>query len=167
MKLRKGFTIVEMVVTIAILSVAFGLSAVAFSNLSRIQSSATTQLAISREIDKINKVVNEYISIVSLRTSSIKFDYEHVESGVDYVTFKEDDANPSYSYTLRSANSTIAYFSNYSGDNEYLKKHRVESFKNINEVTMNYNQSLALLVLDIKYSGTKNIRYSYIVRTAL
>ena len=167
MKLRKGFTIIEMVITIAILGVAFGLSAVAFSNLTRIQNSAANQLVVSREIDKIDEVTNEYISLVSLNTPSVKFDYANVESGERYVTFSEDDPTPSFSYTLKFENSSIAYFSFYSGDNDFLKKHRGESFKHINDVTMSYSQSLALLTLDIKYSGSKNIRYSYIVRTAL
>ena len=167
MKSRKGFTIIELVVTIGILSVAFGLSTVAFSNLSRIQKSATDQYVANQELDKVDNLVKEYISIVSLDTSSIKFDYEHVENADNYVKFKEKEVDPNYSYSLRYVSSTLSYFSDYSGDNDYLKQHKAEQYKYINDIKFTYSVSLALLTLDIKYNGSKTIRNSYVVRTAL
>ena len=167
MKKRTGFTIVEMVITLAILSVAFALSSVAFSNLGRIQSSATDQVVANRELDKLDDLVDEYISLVSLNTSSIKFDYDHVEHGENFITFKEKETDPEYSYTLRFAGSALGYTYDYSGENDYLKKHRGENFKYINDVKFNYDSSLAFLVLNVTYNKTKTINYSYIVRTAL
>ena len=167
MKKRKGFTLVEMVVTIAILSVALALTVIAFGNLSRIQTSASNQLAATREIEKIDSLTKDYISIVSLRTSSIKFDYEDVEKTDNYVSFKEDNADPSYKYTLRFIGSTISYFSDYTGENSYLKQSQSLSLKTVNKIVFSYDTSIGFLVLDIHYNGTKNIKYSYIVRTAL
>lgn len=155
MKTRKGFTLVEAIVTIAILSIAFGLSAVAFSNLGRIQDTAAEQMAANSELDKADSLISEYISMVSVNTNSRSF--SHQSHNENNLVFSSNGSNVFLSFS----NRTLGYV----GDGSFSEIGHSETFKHINNISFAYDDDLGLLVSTVKYSSSKTIKYSYIVRT--
>ena len=161
MRTRKAFTVVEAAITLGILAIAFALSAVAFSNLSRIQTSATDQTVANRELNSIDEMVSRYVSFVSIKKSDVSFSYvDNSES--NNVVFA---LNSSTNYKLEFSNKTISITNDYSGEDNYFKFSDSKALSFINSVQFEYDVDLALLISEVNYLSNNTIRYSYVVRT--
>ena len=161
MRTRKGFTVVEAAITLGILAIAFALSAVAFSNLSRIQTSATDQTVANRELNSIDEMVSRYVSFISIKKSDFSFSYvDNSESNNVVFTL-----NSSTNYKLEFSNKTISITNDYSGEDNYFKFSDSKALSFINSVQFEYDVDLALLISEVNYLSNKTIRYSYVVRT--
>ena len=158
MKKRKAFTVIEAVITLAIMAIALGLTAVAFSNLGNIQTAATDQLVANRELTKIDYLVSRYVSIVSVDSGTHSFYSASIE-GTHTLTFT---SSISLSYTLSFSNKQIsAVQNNPSSDIDTIEVTLVD------DVIFDYDSDLGLLISHVSYLSNKKINYSYIVRTAL
>ena len=162
MKTRKAFTLIEAVITIGILSVSLALSAVAFSNLGRIQETATDQVVANRELNKADEFVSRYVSFVSIKTDDISFSSTDTSSSNTIVFTLNGTTN----YNLSFIDKRLSVSNDYSGESDYFKYSESEEMKYISEIVFDYDSSLGLLISSVKYLNNKNIRYSYVVRTA-
>lgn len=158
MKKRKAFTVIEAVITLGIMAIALGLTAVAFSNLGNIQTAATDQLVANRELTKIDDLVSRYVSIVSVDSGTHSFSSTSIE-GTHALTFT---SSSSLSYTLSFSNKQIsAVQNNPSSEIDTIEVTLVD------DVKFDYDSDLGLLISHVSYLSNKKINYSYIVRTAL
>ena len=162
MKTKKAFTIMEAVLTIGILSVAFALSAMAFSNLTRIQETATDQVVANRELNKIDDFVSEYVSFVSVKTNDISFNGNDVNDS-NTVSFV---LNSTTNYSLSFGNKKLSVINDYSGSETYFNYSNNLELEYVKDIKFSYDSNIGLLISSISYLSNKSIRYSYVVRTA-
>ena len=163
-KSKKAFTLVEAVTTIAIMGVAFALTAICVSNMVKIENGASKQVAINNELAKANDSVNEYVSFVSVNTDDLSFSYK--QSTESSVTFTDGTSD----YTLSSSqeHKNLVFSSTYSGDNPYLSKTFSYSFKYISHITFSFDSSISLLVgRFFVEERTVPYTYSYVLETLL
>ena len=152
----------EAVLTIGILSVAFALSAMAFSNLTRIQETATDQVVANRELNKIDDFVSEYVSFVSVKTNDISFNGNDVNDS-NTVSFV---LNSTTNYSLSFGNKKLSVINDYSGSETYFNYSNNLELEYVKDIKFSYDSNIGLLISSISYLSNKSIRYSYVVRTA-
>lgn len=160
MKKRKGFTAVELVVTLGILGIAFALSAGLIVAMTTVQKSNATETNKSKEFTRFNDAVSSYVSFLSINTDDISFTYDSEKSADNKIVFDY----LTYRFDLYFYNSTLSMTNNYNGDNDYFKKTFSYSFQYIHEVTFEYTPSIGQLVSRVNIGGNV-INYSHIVRT--
>ena len=159
-KIKRGFTIIELVMTIGIIGITTAMTGVVIANMSNAQKVSTDQYVNIKQISTINEVANEYISYISLNTSVISFSFG---STTDHsLTFLHN----AYSYTLSFSDNIISISNDYDGEESFFKKSRQEEVDNVESCTFNYNQTLCLLKLTVVVAGQENY-LDYVVRTAL
>ena len=73
---KKGFTLIEALVTISVLVIVVGMTTVVISNMVRIQNASSTQYEANEEIYKAFKVTDEFISFISVNDSDLSFTYD-------------------------------------------------------------------------------------------
>ena len=156
-RIRKGFTLVEAVVTISIMSIVFALSAVVISNLITIQNKSADKTAENAEIEKVESFINDYVSFVSLKTDSISFSY--YQSTSDSIAFKTND----YIYTLSFSDHELGVSNNYDGSVDYLKYSKSVSLKNTNSMVFSYSDTLSLLKVESKI-GSHTHKYAFVFK---
>ena len=163
MKTNKGFTIVEAAITLGIMALGLGLSAVAFSNLGRIQTTATDQLLANKEINEIDNIVSRYVSFVSINNGDLSYSCDSIFDS-NQISFVSNYGN---SYTLSFANNNLSLLNNYSGSDEYFNFSYSKDFSYVSDLKFDYDSNLGLLISKISYLSNKTIRYSYVVRSQL
>ena len=143
-RIRKGFTLVEAVVTISIMSIVFALSAIVIANLITIQNKSADKTAENAEADKVESFISDYVSFVSIKTDSLSFSY--YQSSDHDVSFKSNG----YTYTLAYSDNQLSVLNNYDGLNEYLQYEKTVTLKNTKSITFDYSSSLSLLKVESK-----------------
>ena len=161
LKSRKAFTLLEAVITISILTIVIGMTAVVITNMVTIQKATSTQYEANDEISNANKIANEYVSFVSVRDSDISFVYS--SSSPTSLTFSVD----TYDFSLRYSNNTLSYScdTEYLGDNEYLKKSNSTSLNNVEAFSFTYHDDINMLEMDMTLLGRVS-HHVYTLRTA-
>lgn len=159
-KTRKGFTIVELVMTIAILGVSTALTVLVIANVTNIQRSSTNQFVYSKQLKAIDDIANDYVSFVSLNNSAVDFNY--VTDTTSSITFKCDD----YLYILSYSNHIFGITNNYDGADEYFAKTENANVDVVDDVVFSYYPELGQLVLTVKINDVDN-HLSYIFRGEL
>jgi len=167
MKMRKGFTLLEVVVTMAILGISTALTVVVAANLANVQSASATQFSYSKQINDINDIANKYVSFVSLNTGSISFTYASHDT--KSVTFNASGTEVGGTYWYRfgynNEANTFDISSNYSGDVSYLIFDYSITVKDVKNdgVKFTYNEDDKILTLTINLNGMDN-HLVYVVR---
>ena len=156
MRAHKGFTLLEIVVTLAILAISFGLTVGVVAALTNLQSSAADEESIDYQLRTVDNITNEYVNFVSIK--GFEFNCASSNSSKTVFTYESSD------FTLGFENRSLYIRNNYDGDIEYFKKTKGVYLENIDNITFTYDSSLAMLITDVEY-GTSTLRYSYVVRT--
>lgn len=168
MKLRKGFTLIEVVVTLSIIGISTALTVVVAANLANIQSASAIQYSYAKQINDINDIANKYVSFVSLDTTSASFSY--VSSTNTSITFSASgtDLDKAYHYTFKFDNTNNSFEvtndNNYSGDNSYFIYSASVKTKDITSDKVNFSYNEGTLTLTINLNGMDN-HLVYVVRS--
>lgn len=167
MKLRKGFTLLEVVVTMAILGISTALTVVVAANLANVQNASATQFSYSKQINDINDIASKYVSFVSLNTKSISFTYASHDTKSITFNATGDEVGGTYWYRFGYNNETNTFgiSTNYSGDVSYLIFDYSITVKDVKNdgVNFTYNSVDKILTLTINLNGMDN-HLVYVVR---
>ena len=151
---RKGFTLLEVIVTLSILGICFALTIGVVAALTNIQKASSSNISLNNQVDKVDSTVKEYVSIVSVNTSAKSYLPE--TSPNDYeVIFSKSETK----YYLRYANNKVGI---YEGSSTIIEHEVVD----IEDVKFGYEASLALLVASVQTSNA-TYKFTYTVRTML
>ena len=159
---KKGFTLVEAVVTIGVLTMVVTMTSLVIFNMVNIQKATAAQYEINEEIDKAYKVAEEYVSFVSVNNDELRFTYVP-NTTTSSLTFSCNE----YNFSLKYLDNYISYGcdTSYLGDNDYLKQNKSVELHNVDSLSFNYDNDIKLLVMDISISGRVS-HESFYLRTA-
>lgn len=170
---KKAFTVIEAVVTIAVLSVVIGVSTLAISNLTNVQRGASTEVARHNEVDAINDVASSFVSFVGLDTDSEPNGLSFALARSSVTTSQIVYTCKTYTYTLayNQPASAIAFSTNAPADASpsYLRATGVtaeKTLKNVTDIEFSFDTDISLLILRISFASGEPYRLSYIVRVA-
>lgn len=166
---RKGFTLVEAVVTIAVLGVTFSLTTVAVTQLVQVQNGAADQTAIESRYQAADSLMNEFVSFVGLNTSTegeqgISFAYKSFST--DSLIFTATYAGSNYDFVLShdSANQVLSVTCDQTPPEGYLSKSNWTKTNRIEGVTFAYDESLSLITAEIRLDALHQRKFAYVVR---
>lgn len=160
MKSKKGFTLVEMVVTLAIIGVSSALTVIVVTNLVNSQNASSNQYAYSKEMDIIDKTANEFVSFISINDSDASFTYK--SQSETSVTFTYD----TYDYTFSFSDKALRLTNNYDGEEAYFRKTFIKTLEYATNFVFSFDESSALLKIQYDLNKTTNTN-TYVVRTLL
>ena len=157
MRKKSGFTLVEAVITLAILTISTGLVVLVLNSLIRVQNASKDEDIANSELQILDNTVNKYVSLVSQK-SEIR-DFEYKSSNPRTLVFTLDE----YDYTLSYSNPNIVISTNYDGGDSSLSVSESKELTSISHVTFSYDQDLSLLIVNAVSRGIDN-KYIYVVR---
>ena len=158
MRNKKGFTLIETVVTLSIIGVSFALVAGVVASLFNVQDTSTSQLLINKELKTADNMIKDYVSFVSLKTDDVSFSVTSASGNKVVCKYS------TYSYNLQFSEGTLSITNNYDGGETYFQKTGSQQFKTIEDIKFEYTSSISLLIAEIK-AESNTMRYSYVVRT--
>ena len=153
---RKGFTLLETIVTIGIIGLVATMTGVGISSLASLQNGASEHVAIEQDLESADNFIKKYVSTVDVNTSARKFLYQ--PTGPNSVRF--DDSGTDNYYLLSFGNNSLT-----TGGTGFENK--TLSVPNIRSITFNYESSIALLVVSISAKSEVSYRYAYPLRAML
>ena len=164
---KKGFTLVEAVVTIAILGVAFSLTTFAISQLAQVQNGAAEQVSFETRYQEADSLLNEYVSFVSLKTpgeQGISFSYKNhtSEALVFTASYLSNDYN--FSLSFDSTNKKLSVTSDPSVPDGYLAKTNWPKAEGISGVSFSYDSGLSFFTAEIVLDEQHSRKFAYVVR---
>ena len=164
---RKGFTLVEAVVTIAVLGVTFSLTTVAVTQLVQVQNGAAEQTAIESRYQAADSLMNEYVSFVGLNTpgeQGISFAYK--SSSPNSLVFTATYASSTYDFILShdSASRVLSVTCPQTPPEGYLSKSNWTKTSRIEGVTFAYDNSLSLITAEVRLDESHQRKFAYVVR---
>ena len=155
---RKAFTLLEAVVTIAIMSIVFGISAVCLTNLVRIQNESSENTRRHAEANRINTLISEYVSFVSIKTGDLAFNFDsETPTSITFTT------NLGSSHILKYENDYLIVTYDYSGDVNYLKYTNVLSVQKTSSLTFDYDETIDLLNMTCTILG-RDFHFAYVFK---
>ena len=159
MKKKSGFTLIEAVITLAILTISTGLVVLVLNSLIRVQNASKDEDIANSELQTLDNTVNKYISLVSQKSEIRDFEYDSSKSNSRTLvfTFDEDD------YTLSYSNLNIVISTTYDGSDSSLSVSESKELTSISSVTFSYDENLSLLIVNAVSRGIDN-KYVYVVR---
>ncbi len=157
---KRGFTIIEAVVTISILAVVVSLISVVISNMVQIQNASTGTYAISEQFNDGYNIARDYISFVSVNDSNLAFTYQSYTD--NSLTFSCDG----YAFSLKYVDHVLTYGcdSEYTGSKDYLLKTDKVILKNITDFKFTYYDDIYMLKMEMS-AGTHYSHEVFILRT--
>jgi prepilin-type N-terminal cleavage/methylation domain-containing protein len=166
---RKGFTLVEAVVTIAVLGVTFSLTTVVVTQLVQVQNSAADQTAIESRYQAADSLMNEYVSFVGLNTpgeQGISFAYNYESSSPNSLVFTATYVSSRYDFVLShdSASKVLSVTCAQTPPEGYLSKSNWTKTNRIEGVTFAYDESLSLITAEICLDASHQRKFAYVVR---
>ena len=160
---KKGFTLLEVIATLAILAVSTGLSTVVIYNMSRTESASAQQYRYNNQIDDIDRVLRDYVSYVSLKTGDsehgVNISFSSVSEDKHTITFV-DEGSGTYSLTYAEQMLSIVF----SGDTYCENVTSAASITDVKNFTVAFDESLSLIKVNYDINGKTN-HLSGIVRT--
>lgn len=164
---RKGFTLVEAVVTLAVLGVTFSLTTVAVTQLVQVQNGAADQTAIESRYQAADSLMNEYVSFVGLNTpgeQGISFAYK--SSSANSIVFTATYVSSTYDFVLshNSASRVLSVTCAQTPPEGYLSKSNWTKTDRIEGVTFAYDKSLSLITAEVHLDATHQRKFAYVVR---
>ena len=168
---KKAFTVIEAVVTIAVLSVVIGVSTLAISNLTNVQRGASTEVARHNEVDAINDVASSFVSFVGLDTGSEPNGLSFARSSATTSQIVYTCSTYTYTLAYNQPASAIVFSTNAPADASpaYLRATGVtatKTLKNVTDIEFSFDTDISLLILRISFASGEPYRLSYIVRVA-
>lgn len=157
MRKKSGFTLVEAVITLAILTISTGLVVLVLNSLIRVQNASKDEDIANSELQVLDNTVNKYVSLVSQKSEIRDFEYKSSNSRTLVFTLDE------YDYTLSYSNPNIVISTNYDGSDSSLSVSESKELTSISNVTFSYDQDLSLLIVNAVSRGIDN-KYVYVVR---
>lgn len=161
MRKKSGFTLIEAVITLAILTISTGLVVLVLNSLIRVQNASKDEDIANSELQTLDNTVNKYISLVSQK-SEIR-DFEFKSSTPRALVFTLDDTLDEYDYTLSYSNPNIVISTTYAGSDSSLNVSESKELTSISDVTFSYDENLSLLIVNAVSRGVDN-KYVYVVR---
>lgn len=159
MKKKSGFTLIEAVITLAILTVSTGLVVLVLNSLIRVQNASKDEDIANSELQTLDNTVNKYVSLVSQKSEIRDFGYEPSKSNSRTLVFTLDEDD----YTLSYSNPNIVISTTYDGSDSSLSVSESKELTSISNVTFSYDQNLSLLIVNAVSRGVDN-KYVYVVR---
>lgn len=170
-KFRRAFTLIEMVVTLAVLGVSVALTGVVIANVSRVQSASASQYSYNTQVDAVEKMTREYISYVSLNTSAgahgVDISFSNVSLDKQTITFVDDQVSP-VSYQLVHADNQLKIVfgeGHYFSDESFA--HTLPSpidIPDVKDYEVSYSSTLGVLSVKYMLNG-KEYHVNGVVRT--
>lgn len=157
MKKKSGFTLIEAVITLAILTISTGLVVLVLNSLIRVQNASKDEDIANSELQTLDNMVNKYVSLVSQKSEIRDFEYKSSTSRTIVFTLDE------YDYTLSYSNPNIVISTNYDGSDSSLSVSESKELTSISNVTFSYDENLSLLIVNAVSRGIDN-KYVYVVR---
>ena len=159
MRKKSGFTLIEAVITLAILTISTGLVVLVLNSLIRVQNASKDEDIANSELQTLDNTVNKYVSLVSQKSEIRDFEYDSSKSNSRTLvfTFDEDD------YTLSYSNPNIVISTTYDGSDSSLSVSVSKELTSISNVTFSYDENLSLLIVNAVSRGVDN-KYVYVVR---
>lgn len=159
-KRRKGFTLLETIVTIGIIGLVATMTGVGISSLASLQNGASEHVAIQQDLESADNFIKKYVSTVDVNTSARQFLYQPTDSNpVRFAVFENGNDTGNY-YCLSFANNSLTT-AGTGFENKTL------SVPNIRSITFTYDSSIALLVASISIKSEVSYRYAYPLRAML
>ena len=150
-KTKKGFTVVELVVTLALVGILTATTAITITATVRIQNEASEKTATAREMDEVATRVKEVVSFFSVKNDACDFQFSACSDSE--ITFENNAV--SASYTLGFAEKSLFLSNNYTGENRYLQYAFSLSYPHLENIEFSYDSTLDLLTTVIHpYTGT-------------
>ncbi|MBQ7250744.1 MAG: type II secretion system protein [Bacilli bacterium] len=140
-KAKKGFTVVELVVTIALVGILAATTAITITATVRIQSEASEKTATAREMDEAVTRIKEVVSYFSVQNDVCDFQFSGCTGTEVTFTNNADSA----SYTLGFAEKSLYLSNDYGGENRYFQYSFTLSYSHIEKIDFSYDSSLQLL----------------------
>ena len=168
---KKGFTLVEAIVTIAVLGVTGTLTVLAVNQLTSIQNGAANQVGDETTLNRADELTNEFISYVSIASPAssggLSFSIDpSIGQDAKEITFFASYDNKSFPYILEfdSSAKTLTVSLPDNPPSGYLSKQNWTKVSNLTNVKFNYESSIHLLTADFYISETAFRRYAYVLR---
>lgn len=160
---KKGFTLIEVVATLAILAVSTALSTIVIYNMSRTEAASAQQYRYNNQIDDIDRILRDYVSYVSLKTGDsehgVNISFSSVSEDSHTITFV-DDGSGVYSLTYAEQMLSIVF----SGDTYCDNVTNAASITDVSNYTVAFDETLSLIKINYEVNGKTN-HLSGIVRT--
>lgn len=157
MKKKSGFTLVEAIVTLAILTVSTGLVVLVLNSLIRVQGASQDEERANSDLHLLDNTVSKYVSLVSQKTEVRNFTFKSCDP--DSLVFSYG----SYDYRLSYSNPNLAISTNYDGSESDLIVSETSNLSSISNVVFSYDVNLDLLIVNATSRGVDN-KYTYVVR---
>lgn len=164
-KARRGFTLVETVVTIGILAIVFSLLGITVSQLTGIQNNAADLASYEQGYKNADSLVNEFVSFVSVENNDLSFAYS--SSSSSSLTFDATDHNGTYAFTISFSDATLNVYTPENAPSGYLSKSDWPVVKGISGVIFAFDPDISFLVAEFKLDESHSRRYEYVVRCQL
>lgn len=159
MRKKSGFTLIEAVITLAILTISTGLVVLVLNSLIRVQNASKDEDIANSELQTLDNMVNKYVSLVSQKTEIRDFEYDSSKSNSKTLVFTLDEDD----YTLSYSNPNIVISTTYVGGDSSLSVSESKELTSISNVTFSYDPNLSLLIVNAVSRGIDN-KYVYVVR---
>ena len=173
-KFRRAFTLIELVITIALISVAGALSAIVISNLLNVQTLQSQSIEVENDLANVDEVIRKYVSIIAIESEELSFTDPVVQNDKNIVITNGSytdslSAVHSFKVTLIYTESNLRY--SWEWEDNYNSMPDYENFctptgyyvKTIRNVNFEFDTALRLFIADIMtVSGTT--RSVYVVR---
>ena len=157
MRNRKGFTLVEAVVTIGVLGLCSAMIIGTIVSLVNIQKTSVNQNVRTSELTKIDSLCNDYVSFISQEN----FTFSSSSESEVVFTF---DTTYNASLIYNSNESSLTFSTNYPEETNYFYRNEKVSLDSSNKIVFNYDSTNKLLFVD-SIVNEKHNRVSYIVRS--
>lgn len=156
-KCKKGFTVVELVITIALVGILSATAAITVSALVNIQSNISKTTSTQKDIEDASNNIKDAVSFVSVKNSICAFEIKAcVESEITF-TNTVDSAD----YSLSFAEKTLRFTSDYAGENEYLQYAFSNAYSTLKTIEFSYDASLHLLKATITPESGSTTNHVY------
>ena len=157
MNKKSGFTLVEAIVTLAILTVSTGLVVLVLNSLIRVQGASQDEERANSDLHLLDNTVSKYVSLVSQKTEVRNFTFKSCDPSS--LVFSYGD----YDYTLSYSNPNLAISTNYDGSESDLIVSETSNLSSVSNVAFSYDVDLDLLIVNATSRGVDN-KYTYVVR---
>lgn len=159
MKQRKGFTLLETIVTLSIIGASFALTAGVVAALLNVQKKSNSQLLVNKDLKRADTFIKNYVSFVSLHNESVSFSVKNVNDtnvkcGIDGTT---------YTYTLSFVEHSLSISNTYTGSESYFKKVDSITIDSIDKIKFSYDSTISLLLAEMKTESSL-VKYAYVLR---
>lgn len=159
LRARKGFTLVELIVTIGIIALGSAMAISIIASLVSIQEVTAKQNKMNDDIYSVNSICSDYVSFVSITNDDFDFTFE--SSSANNVTFVYSTYH--FNLTYISSSNTLSIGSDYDGNLDYLLFSESVSLSSVKNISFSFNDEIGLLCADVSFKNITN-HLSYVIK---